>query len=358
MNVIDYLLEYQKFTFKEESFNEIDALVLTAVSYFPFNGLKTKKDVLNTKQLAALLDTYLLPVDAGERQINYLKVLKIVTNSLRYKKAKFAYYSKVKSKADSKQFQAITIILPEFVYLSFGGTDGTLTGWKEDFDMAYLDIVPSEIEAIKYANAIAKKFFFRPFIFGGHSKGGRLAITAAKNFKKPHKLKAIYSYDAPNYSPNFYDEEYKKISPLIHAYAPAESIIGRLMVIDKEKIIVASSKSLLMQHDLFTWLINDGSFIREEQYSERSTRIVEGINEAFLNYDNNNKRAFVDALFALLEKLDIEVLPKENEIISFIRHRFSLLRSCWKETPKKERDTLVKIVFNIGKEFFLRRDKK
>lgn len=358
MNIFDYLSQSQNITFKEQEFNELDALALTAFSYFPYDRLNNKKDNINAKKLNTLLDKYTPSVDASERQLNYVKLAKIIASSKRFKKAKFAFYRKLKDKVESKQFHAITIILPNYVYISFGGTDGSLTGWKEDFDMAYLDKVPSEKEAIKYANWVAKKFFFRRYIFGGHSKGGRLAITAAKDFKKTRKLKSIFSFDAPNYPSEFYDSKYALISPLIHSYAPYESIIGRLMTMDKEKTIIASDKTLLLQHDLFNWLINDKYFIVEERYSERSTRIVNLINESFLNFDNQKKQLLVEAIFDLLDKLDIETLPNETDIISFVKNRISLIMHCWKDIPKAEKESLKKIIFKIGIDYFFNRNKK
>lgn len=358
MNILDYLNSYQTISLKKQPFNELDALALTTLSYFPFANLKMKKDVISTKQLKKVLASYQPPEGTSERHLKYYQVLTIVLNSKRFNKAKFGYYRKEKDKAESKQFQALTIILPRLVFLSFGGTDGTLTGWKEDFNMAYLEIVPAEVEAIKYAEMVSKRFFFKHFVFGGHSKGGRIAITAAKNFKKKKKLTAIYAYDAPNYPASFYDSSYASVAPLIHAYVPPESIFGRLMIMDKEKTIIASENKLLLQHDVFNWQIEDNAFIREDLFSTRSTRMVEWINEAFLSYDNHYKQVFVDALFGLFENLNMENLPNENEFGSYFKSRFSTIMQSWKDTSKEGRDVMKKILFSIGKEYIKYKFKK
>lgn len=358
MNILDYLTSYQDISFKQSPFNELDALALTSLSYFPFDKLAKKKDVLNTKQMKKLLAIYQIPEGTSERHYNYYRILITLLTSKRYAKAKYGYYRKQKDKAEEKQFQAVTIILPKLVFLSFGGTDGTLTGWKEDFNMAYLDIVPAEVEAIKYAEMVAKKFFIRKFMFGGHSKGGRIALTAAKHFYKKKKLVTIYTYDAPNYPNSFYDDTYRLISHKIHAYVPPESIIGRLMIMDEEKTIIASDKTLLYQHDFLNWLIEDNAFIKEELYSDRSTRIVEFINEVFLSYDNHYKQVFVDALFNLLEKLLNENLPNDNEFVSYFKSKFSLIVKSWKDTPKEGREAMRKVLFSIGKEYLKYKLKK
>ena len=305
MDVIDYLDLYKDKTFKEMAFNEIDALALALSSYVPFEELNLAKEKIDTAELLKLVRGYLPTKEDSERKRKYLKVVELICESKRYKDAIFAHYKKVRDNDSAKQFQAITIILKDFIYISYCGTDSTVLGWKEDFNMAILETVPSEIEAIKYANDIASKHWFKKIYFGGHSKGGRLAITAAKGLENKKRIGAIFSFDAPNYPSSCYDANYKKIDSYIIAFAPNESIIGRLMEEYHQKRIVRSINSLLMQHDAFSWLVQDRSFVYEGGYSEKSTRIVDAINHTLETEDENTKHQFIDALFDYFEKLDI-----------------------------------------------------
>ena len=211
MYVLDYLYRYQNIDFREVPFNEVDALVLAMVSYFPFDELNNQKEVYSSDELYRRVKEYVPPKDANERKLNYIELVKILCHSLRFKHAKFAWFSKKRDIVHSKQFQAITIILHDFAYVSFCGTDSTTLGWKEDFNMAYLDTVPSEIEAIQYLKDVSCNFVFKKLYVGGHSKGGRLAITAAKRLNKNYKLLGVYSFDAPNYPSECYDTDYKSI---------------------------------------------------------------------------------------------------------------------------------------------------
>jgi hypothetical protein len=44
------------------------------------------------------------------------------------------------------QFAATTFVCPgRFAYVGYRGTDTTLTGWREDFNMAYMVPVPAQI---------------------------------------------------------------------------------------------------------------------------------------------------------------------------------------------------------------------
>ena len=355
MQVLDYLYKYQNTTFKEMPFNEVDALILAMVSYCPFDEFDKQKTTFTAKELYQLISQYVPPYNISERKLKYIEMTKVLCRSNRFKNPTFAWFRKARDKESEKQFQAITIILGEFAYVSFCGTDSTTLGWKEDFNMAYLEMVPSEIEAVSYLKYVSTNFFFKKMYVGGHSKGGRLAITAAKKLHRWSKLLGVYAFDSPNFPSSCYDLDYKTTTSIIHEYTPDESIIGRLMPSYAHKKIVTSSNTLLMQHDSFSWEVNDHSFIYKKEYTERSTHIVDTINYALNNYDEDMKREFIDAMFDFLARLDIEQLPNEKDFIPFFLSRFPLLKGEWKETPKEKRAVMKKMLFKISKDYLLKK---
>ena len=80
------------------------------------------------------------------------------------------------------QFSATSFILnDESCYIAFRGTDGTIVGWKEDFNMAFT----SSSFAERQHCYISTRFRILPgtssLFVGGHSKGGNLAVYAAMN---------------------------------------------------------------------------------------------------------------------------------------------------------------------------------
>ena len=355
MQVLDYLYKYQNVEFKELGFNEIDALLLAMVSYFPFDELNKQKSSYSSVELLKQIKDYVVPINTSERKIKYIEMTETICRSKRFNNARFAFFRKKRDVNSAKQFQAITIILKDFVYVSFCGTDSTTLGWKEDFNMAYLEMVPSEVEAISYLKEVSANFYFRKIYVGGHSKGGRLAVSAAKALASSHKLLGVYAFDAPNFPSSCYDAEYKKIVPLLHEYTPDESIIGRLMNPYSRKKIVSSSNTLLMQHDAFSWLTEDHSFVYKQDYTERSTHIANTINYALYNYDEEMKKEFIDTIFDLLERLNVEKLPNEKEFIPFFASRLALARGEWKNTPKEKRAVIKKMLFNISKDYLLKK---
>ena len=56
MDVIDYLNKYHDKSFKEMSFNEVDALIMAMISYVDFNELKVDKKKIKGVDLLKYLD--------------------------------------------------------------------------------------------------------------------------------------------------------------------------------------------------------------------------------------------------------------------------------------------------------------
>lgn len=86
------------------------------------------------------------------------------------------------------------------IYVSFMGTDDSLIGWKEDFNMSFIRPIPSQLEAAEYVNETIK-YSRRKIRLGGHSKGGNLAIYAAVKAKPSLKRRiiAVYNNDGPGF---------------------------------------------------------------------------------------------------------------------------------------------------------------
>ena len=55
------------------------------------------------------------------------------------------------------QFAAVTMLLPGgTLAVAFRGTDDSLVGWKEDFNMAFRYPVPAQHAACEYVCAVAR----------------------------------------------------------------------------------------------------------------------------------------------------------------------------------------------------------
>lgn len=68
-------------------------------------------------------------------------------------------YSNKLNVEEELQFSAITILVPDdTIFISYRGTDNTIVGWKEDFNMGFKSHVGAQIDSVKYLEEIADKY--------------------------------------------------------------------------------------------------------------------------------------------------------------------------------------------------------
>jgi len=152
-NLMNYLREYRNKSFKEHPFSEVDALLLSNLSYLKMDGIVPGFERGGTIGFAELLSypaaehLFSDPV-YGE---DYRKIIALMSGSRRYGKLRFGYFTQYHDADRETQFAAVTFFLGvTSIFLSFRGTDETLVGWKEDFNMAYMKSVPSQRLALAY----------------------------------------------------------------------------------------------------------------------------------------------------------------------------------------------------------------
>lgn len=156
-NILDYILWRGDLSFLQDDFNEIDNLILARLSYFPFDHILKEEEIdtlENLYQKFCFLDWEKEKILQKED----LDLFPALANSRRFGKLEIGYYQNTISPEDEKQFSAITIFLPNnTMVLSYRGTDNTIIGWKDDFNMSFKSHVASQLDAIDYLEKIARK---------------------------------------------------------------------------------------------------------------------------------------------------------------------------------------------------------
>ena len=131
------------------------------------------------------------------------------------------------------QFSALTLLLPDgTAYVAFRGTDDTIVGWKEDFNLAFLPVVPAQRMAVQYLQAAAAVFSERPLRVGGHSKGGNLAVYSAVFCSEAvqNQLMQVYNNDGPGFRTSLLPlPEHKRVAGRIVTIIPESSVVGILL---------------------------------------------------------------------------------------------------------------------------------
>ncbi|MCF0116534.1 MAG: DUF2974 domain-containing protein, partial [Bacilli bacterium] len=173
-NIIDYINEFGTYDFEEFPFNSVDSLILSELSYFLFGkhvpsiiekskGVKLHSFYNKEKIIKEFIDKSL------ETKAN-AKLLEALFHSRRFGGLLINYYDSQFSVIEETQFAAMVFHLGTIDYIAFRGTDATIMGWKEDFNMAILDSIPAQSLAVEYLNKVIPHLNNDIYV-GGHSKG-------------------------------------------------------------------------------------------------------------------------------------------------------------------------------------------
>ena len=352
--LFDYLERVGKYNFDEVNFSIIDSLILTNLSYYHFNFMKDKlNETLTIEEASHIYFMYselTKLADPNTRRNHFLEVL---ATTKRFRNLKIFNYQNEISTKKEKQFSAISIKLnKDTVYISFRGTDLTLVGWKEDFNMCYLNKIPSQTSAKNYIeNPIYNKY--KNIYIGGHSKGGNLAMYSAlnTNSKIQNKIKNVFNFDGPGFPKLEINEENEGIYKKIIMIVPSMSIIGMIFNDINGIYVIESSARGLEQHDLFSWVITDENKFNYGTYLSNKSK---GLNKAFNTYMTKlplkERKEFINICYFLIENNNAkDLLEFRNNLMKSyfeILKNYNKLDSKEKDLLKKHIRYLIKIIKN------------
>ena len=206
---------------------------------------------------------------------------------------------------EQTQFAAVTYRLPSgTLVVAFRGTDDSLVGWKEDFNMAFQYPVPAQVTAADYLARVAALWQNVPIVLTGHSKGGNLAVYAAMNAEDDVKdrIERIYSLDGPGFPEAVVNSfEYASVSDRIVKIVPDSSVVGMVLETPERCMVVKSDVEGIMQHFAFSWQMHGGEFDKVEDVANSSVTFNKALNKWLANLSKEQRERAVDALFAVLE---------------------------------------------------------
>ncbi len=338
-NIIDYVYQNGERKFTELEFNVLDNAVLSAFSYIPFEKFeKTNRD-FKEKTLGEICQDYFswIRLDyLSEHFPDWLRksvfLAMAMFRSKRYADVVMTDFCFEFSEEENTQFGAFNVLLSDGTACTvFRGTDNSILGWREDFDLACYDSVKGQISAKNFLNRMMKKYPDRRFRVMGHSKGGNLAVYAACFVPKTRidRILRIYSNDGPGMNEKvFHSAGHDRIQNRITHIIVEEDIVGRLLVHERAEYVVLSGPkgNFPMQHDLYNWHVDDISFVKVERISPESKYLTDSVNE-WLNAampDPSIREKLVTAIFEAQGKTGVTEVgtilenPKKF-IVDFLR---------------------------------------
>ena len=318
MNMLDYLEWRGDLSFTTDPFNEVDALIFSWLSYYPAEKLTLYEDKMRSLTIRSLYEIHREQV--GEiRDINVklninptdsaVFLLKKAAESPRYADVRILRFQAIFSQTDNTQFAAFSYeYLPGQAVIAYRGTDGTVTGWREDFMMCCSDSIPSQHLAREYLEAEIPAQH-ESILLCGHSKGGNIAMHAMlyTDAATRAQVKKVYNFDGPGFPvPMTSIECYNEVCDRIETILPESSIIGMLLQHEEDYTIIESEMVSMLQHNAFLWSIKGKTFVRRNHFSESSKFIDKALHSWLDSLTNAQKIDFINVTFDALEKAGIK----------------------------------------------------
>lgn len=355
-NILD-LLRNDFRTFGQRKFNAVDALILCELAYINMPKSVPQYDA-NSKNISTVPISELLQCEyfssmfsSGSVKVDRFrkKLLFAVVASPRYRGMRVGEYLERFDESNiddsrEQQFAGMTFDLsecegidnPHTIVVAYRGTDNTLVGWKEDFNMAFRCPVPSQESAAEYLDSVVqrysksssnknflKKLFARfkkssssnqenskpNIIVAGHSKGGNMAAYAsmrldAKNEELGNLISKIYSMDGPSFGSDVVDPAvFEHVSSRIEKVVPQSAFIGLIMDTGVPYKVTTADSIGLMQHFGMYWKVKNGDFDYCDCVTPRALAVSKAANEWMMNLPFEERKRRIDSVYSIFSNL-------------------------------------------------------
>ena len=349
--IVEYL-EEQREPFDAVPLNDVDSLVLSTISYFSFEKGAIGRTVPTDLMPLPVAICGISHADLfGEIWLSHMggdEFLSALLASPRYADLKVGYYANDVSNQFEKQFAAITFFFPDgSAYVAYRGTDNSLAGWKEDFNLTFMEEVPSQVSARTYLEDIADTEPTNLYV-GGHSKGGNLAEYAALTCREQtfEKVELIFSHDGPGFA---FTPTLRINSPAYKAKlsktVPESSVFGMLMESRTDYRVVRASGVLFAQHASTHWAVEDGDFVTLDEISPNAAILSATMNSWAKSYDRDQRELFIDAVYNILSAAEVDTWREfgENRSINALA-----VAEAVAKLPAEMRTTLIGMLRDIA----------
>ena len=343
-NIVDYVRrEFRGFA--ELPFGDVDSLVLSELSYMRLSGLVPafgEARSVATLPIRELLraESYADMFVSNSSDMNEyrLALLRAVCESPRFRALRVGEYAERLSEREQQQFAAMTFDVgcgpADSLYVAFRGTDGTLVGWKEDFNMAVRCPVPSQESAYRYASSILDRSegFLSSgdspeVMLGGHSKGGNMAVYAAMRIAhddieaagerarrlgllpslgvpvrgRNGRISRIFSHDGPGLPASAVrGQAYRAVESRIRKTVPESSVVGMLLQSNATARIVKADAIGIMQHMGNSWQVaENGDFEQLDELTAGAQLVKRTIDGWLDTVSQEQRERAIDQIYGI-----------------------------------------------------------
>lgn len=328
--LIDYLEKVENLTFDQEPLNILDKVCINEIGYLTYEKWLTASDLKKPINLHDFAEGKELNPDYSfmvtkER----VELAEAMVRSRRFAGLSLSNYRSVLDKEVEKQFAAMIFSLPELDYhqLVFRGTDDSVIGWKEDFQLTYSREIPAHRSAMTFLEDHLPNLSGRITV-SGHSKGGNLALYSAVQSSTTlrEKIAELLLLDSPGLMKSLLEKpSYQELKAKMTVIRPQDSVVGVMLYWDRPAQLVAAEGIGFAQHNALTWEVDlvANDFVYEDQPTELSQRLEETFQEWIETLPKQQLKQVCDLVFDTIldsgiESLDdigIQALPQIGQML-------------------------------------------
>ena len=344
-NFMTYLQWRGDLKIKDFPFNEVDALILSELVYIHFEDIVPS---LGEDGCITIREANTRYEKSESREMFFYKakenLFDVLAFSPRFADMTLCNYVSTLDVKQQEQFAAMHVnVSPNLTFISFRGTDSTVTGWREDLNMSFMMPVPAQQSAVDYVNQTVKGLF-KKYSFGGHSKGGNLAVYSAVfcNSKIQKKIEQIYNFDGPGFNRKMVnDAAYKTVEARISTFVPEQSIVGMLMEHEEDYKVVESTEFSILQHEGFSWVVDRDAFVLVDEVDKFSRNLSVTLKAWLAEMNPQERKEVVDAFFDVFVNAGIEDFM---DIADMDVKKAGVLIKEVAKVPQKQRDKVMKLI--------------
>ena len=344
--VFDYIDWRGDLSFESSPICEVDALILSLISYVEFEDILPNDPNDMSLTLLDAARKYVRTHRGKPQKLGLILPPEVI--SIMAKAAKSHRFGALRihgfvNKIDPEkqtQFSAVTFTDSTGAsFVAYRGTDDTLVGWKEDFNMCFMHPVPAQLEAVAYLEGVAERTKGDIYI-GGHSKGGNLAVYAAVSCSPEIKARivTVFNNDGPGFTREYIESsEFIDMRPKIRTIVPQTSVVGMLLEHEESYEVIKSSQSGILQHNAFSWEVLGNRFVHLSTVTNESKLIDRTLKKWLGEMSQETREAFVDSLFETIAASGATTLTELNA------DKIKLVKA-WNHLPPESRALVRKCI--------------
>ena len=339
-NLLDYIAWRGDLSFRHAPLNQVDGAVFSRLSYLPFEEVLEEGSVMELGKAAfRLLET----PDIDKKVLTKLDIslLEAVTEGERFSSVEVMGFVSRTDLESQSQFSAVTFRTGQKeCFVAFRGTDHTLVGWKEDFNMSFTFPVPAQLSARSYFEEVCRKLPGDSFYLGGHSKGGNLAVYSGAFCGEEHqeRISGVFNYDGPGFPEEMLGlPGYQRICSRVESFIPQFSVVGLLLEREGQSHVVHSTQVGLLQHDLYSWDVVRDRFVYLEGTTAGSRHLDRTLKDWLTAMNPEERELLVETLYRTVAETNAATLEDLGE------HWFSNARIVVKNLKNLDEDSRKRI---------------